>query len=159
MHRKILVAVLLAALLPAAQAEVQRRTVNDGQLVLEDVLAIPATIVEDLNRYQNVRSASVLDWSADGSSLYVSTRFGEVAQIHRVDMPGGARTQLTFFPEPAGGVSRQPQGTRLLFSMDTGGSDFAQVQPASRCGHDPVAGSAVFGSRRDAGSALCEGEN
>jgi len=124
----IAAALLLAALpLQPALSEVERRELNNGQLILEDIPEIPRSIVEDLNRYQNVRSGSVLDWSADGRSLYISTRFGEVAQIHRVDMPAGARTQLTFFPEPVGGASRQPRGTNLVFSMDAGGSEFAQL--------------------------------
>jgi len=109
------------------QAEVERRTLNDGNLVLEDIPAIPQTIVDDLNRYQNVRSASFLDWTADGESLYVSTRFGEVEQIHRVDMPGGARHQLTFFDEPVSQISRQPDGSHLIFAMDAGGNEFSQL--------------------------------
>ncbi len=108
-------------------AEVERRTLNDGMLVLEDIPVIPPAIVDDLNRYQNVRSASFLDWTEDGGSLYVSTRFGETAQIHRVDAPGGARRQLTFFDEPVSQVSRQPGGTRLVFAMDAGGNEFTQL--------------------------------
>jgi dipeptidyl aminopeptidase/acylaminoacyl peptidase len=129
MRKQTMVAALLFAALPLhpALADVERRELNNGQLILEDIPEIPQSIVDDLNRYQNVRSGSVLDWSADGRSLYVSTRFGDVAQIHRVDMPGGARTQLTFFAEPVGEVSRQPRGPKLVFSMDAGGSEFAQL--------------------------------
>jgi len=123
-----LASLLFAALaaLPV-HAEVEKRTLNDGNLVLEDIPPIPQTIVDDLTRYQNVRSASFLDWTADGESLYVSTRFGEVEQIHRVDMPGGARHQLTFFDEPISQVSRQPEGSRLIFAMDAGGNEFSQL--------------------------------
>lgn len=129
MHKQLMVAALLFAALPLQStiADVDRRELNNGQLILEDIPDIPQSVVDDLNRYQNVRSGSVLDWSADGRSLYISTRFGDVPQIHRVDMPGGARTQLTFYDEPIGSVSRQPQGARLVFSMDAGGSEFAQV--------------------------------
>ena len=129
MRKQTMVAALLFAALPlhSALADVERRELNNGQLILEDIPEIPQSIVDDLNRYQNVRSGSVLDWSADGRSLYVSTRFGDVAQIHRVDMPAGARTQLTFFAEPVGAVSRQPRGPKLVFSMDAGGSEFAQL--------------------------------
>ncbi|MEJ2604905.1 MAG: S9 family peptidase [Gammaproteobacteria bacterium] len=116
----------LSLALPLA-ADVERRTLNDGMLVLEDIPDIPQTIVDDLNRYQNVRSAGVLAWTEDGESLYVSTRFGEVEQIHRVDAPGGARRQLTFFDEPVSQVSRQPDGSRLVFAMDAGGNEFTQL--------------------------------
>ncbi|WP_405231260.1 S9 family peptidase [Lentisalinibacter salinarum] len=118
---------LTAVLAQPLQAEVERRALNDGNLILEDIPAIPQTIVDDLNRYQNVRSAGFLDWTADGESLYVSTRFGEVEQIHRVDMPGGARHQLTFFEEPVSQVSRQPEGSHLVFAMDAGGNEFSQL--------------------------------
>jgi len=129
MGKQFLAAALMLAALPlqCATADVERRELNDGQLVLEDIPEIPQSVVDDLNRYQNVRSGSVLDWSADGRSLYISTRFGEVSQIHRVDMPAGARTQITFFDEPVGAVSRQLQGSMLVFSKDVGGSEFAQL--------------------------------
>lgn len=117
----------LAGTAAVAFAEVDVRTVNNGNLVMEDVPEIPAEIADALNRYQNVRSGSFRAWSGDGESLFISTRFGDVAQLHRVDMPGGARHQVTFYNEPIGGVSRQPGGSTLTFTRDTGGSEFTQV--------------------------------
>jgi len=111
----------------AFAADITRRVANDGQLVMEDVPEIPATIVDDLNRFQNVRSAAFRAWTEDGSGLYVATRFGDVSQLHRVDMAGGARHQITFYDEPLGGVTRQPQGSKLVFTRDAGGSEFAQI--------------------------------
>lgn len=111
----------------AAQADVVTRTANNGNLIMEDMPAIPAEIVESLNRYQNVRSARFREWTEDGQGIYVSTRFGDVSQIHRVDMPGGARTQITFYDEPIGGVQRQPHGSKLTFTRDAGGSEFSQI--------------------------------
>ncbi|MEO0997216.1 MAG: prolyl oligopeptidase family serine peptidase [Pseudomonadota bacterium] len=130
------VPLIVALLLPAALfAEPVVRTVNNGNLVLEDVPEIPEAIVESLNRYQNVRSASLLDWSADGESIYINTRFGDVGQLHRVSAPGGARRQLTFFEEPIGQVARRPEAGELAFTMDAGGSEFSQIfvfDPATR---------------------------
>jgi Tol biopolymer transport system component len=120
-------------------AEPARRTVNDGNLVMEDIPPIPAEIVEDLNRYQNVRSGFVDAWTGDGKGLYISTRFGDVSQLHRVDMPGGARRQITFYDEPVGAVARQPLGSKLLFTRDAGGSEFAQIFLL-----DPADGSATM---------------
>lgn len=114
----------------AAETDIRKlntRTLNNGNLVLEDIPDIPASIVDDLNRFQNVRSAPVQSWTLDGNSLYVSTRFGDVAQLHRVDKPGGARAQLTFFKEPLGSIVRQPMGDLLSYTMDAGGSENAQV--------------------------------
>ncbi|MBX2846803.1 MAG: S9 family peptidase [Acidiferrobacterales bacterium] len=108
-------------------AEVELRTLNDGNLVLENIPDIPKSVVDDLNRFQNIRSAPVRDWTRDSQSLYISTRFGDVSQLHRVDKPGGTRSQLTFFDEPIGSISRQPNGDLLSFTMDAGGSENAQV--------------------------------
>ena len=119
-------AVLLVATAAVAQ-EVDRRTVLDGTVVLEDAPQVPPRIEETLNRYQNVRSAGLVDWTADESGVFIVTRFGDVSQIHRVEKPGGARRQLTFFDEPANGIERRPKGADVLFSMDEGGSEFYQL--------------------------------
>lgn len=103
------------------------RTLNNGQLVMEDIPEITRAIVSALNRYQNVRTAAFRAWVEDGNGIYVSTRFGDVVSIHRVDMPLGARRQQTFYDEPIGGISRQPGGRRLLFTRDSGGSERAQI--------------------------------
>jgi len=108
-------------------AEVITTETNNGNLVMQDIPEIPASIVSSLNRYQNVRSAGFLDWTEDGNSIFVSTRFGDVRQVHRVDHPGGARQQITFFDEPVGGVQRQPGGSKMIFTMDAGGSEFSQI--------------------------------
>ncbi|MDT8410151.1 MAG: S9 family peptidase [Wenzhouxiangellaceae bacterium] len=130
MHSITRILALMAALtmFTAAVAEpVERRVVNAGMLVLEDVPEIPPDIGEALRRYQNVRSASLLDWAADGQALYIGTRFADVNQIHRVDQPGGMRRQLSWFDEPVGQVTRQPGSDTLAFTMDEGGSEFSQV--------------------------------
>ena len=110
-----------------AQLSPDRRTALDGNVVLEDAPEVPDRVVDALNRYQNVRSAGLIDWTADGRGIYVGTRFADVTQIHRVDMPGGARRQLTFFEEPVAGSARRPGGDEVLFSMDEGGSEFYQL--------------------------------
>lgn len=103
------------------------RQENNGHVILEDIPAIPESIVSALERYQNVRSATVGGWDQAGTSLYITTRFADVAQLHRVGSAGGARAQLTFFKEPIGQVARQPRGELIAFTMDAGGSEFAQV--------------------------------
>jgi len=115
-------------LLPAlAGAEVPVREANNGNVILEAVPEVPQSIVDQLNRYQNVRSASFQDWSEDGQSVYIATRFGDTQQLHHVAMPGGARRQLTFFREPVAYAGRRPQSPRLLFGMDEGGGEFFQL--------------------------------
>ncbi len=127
---KKITALALSALLctgVSASTEVTRVEANNGNLVMEDIPVIPASVVADLNRYQNVRSAGFRGWDQAGKGIFVATRFGDVSQVHYVGHPGGARTQLTFFKEPVSGLSRQPGGSRMVFTMDAGGSEFAQV--------------------------------
>lgn len=139
--RSIIPCLILSALWipPVLADDTATRTVNNGNLVLEGFPEIPDTIVEDLNRYQNVRSASFDDWTADGKGIYISTRFADVSQIHRVDMPGGARHQVTFYDEPIGSVVRQPGGANIIFTRDAGGSEFSQIFLL-----DPVDGSTTM---------------
>ena len=125
-------AVLLGA--TVSFGEVETRTANNGNVILEAVPEVPTEIVEALNRFQNVRSAFFEDWSEDGESIFIRTRFGNTTQLHQVTVPGGARRQLTFFPEPIGGTQRRPGDSQLQFGMDAGGDEFYQLfilDPAS----------------------------
>ena len=109
----------------AAFATETPKRVERGNLVMEGVPEIPAELTERLNRYQQVRAAGFAGWLADGTTL-ISTRFGETAQIHRVEKPMGARTQLTFYPEPIGGALPHPKKNGFVFSKDSGGNEFFQ---------------------------------
>ncbi len=125
--RTMVWAVLAGSLHQSAALAVQldERTANDGNVVLSGIPEIPDWVREAQRPYQNVRSTAMQDWSLDGS-VYVTTRFAEVSQIHRVDHPGGARRQLTFLDEPVAGVQRRPGSDELLFRMDEGGGEFYQ---------------------------------
>jgi dipeptidyl aminopeptidase/acylaminoacyl peptidase len=130
--KHLLIAALSAATIASsvvtlAAAEVKERTANNGNVLLSGIPEIPSEIGRRLARYQNVRGASFRGWTRDGASIYISTRFGEVSQLHRVDMPLGARNQLTFFKEPIGQASRRPKGTSIAMTMDQGGNEFAQI--------------------------------
>jgi Tol biopolymer transport system component len=94
---------------------------------MQGIPVIPKEIVDSLNRYQNVRSAPFRDFNQDGESIYIATRFGDVSQLHRVDQAGGTRHQLTFFEEPIGLISRQPDSNMIAFTMDAGGSENSQI--------------------------------
>lgn len=119
-----LLTTLWLAALPGSAAE---RTLNNGNLILQGIPEIPADIKADLRRYQNVRSAGFRDWSANGRDILVTTRFGNVSQLHRVSSPGGQRYQLTFNDEPMGNINRQPGSNQIAYTMDSGGSEFAQL--------------------------------
>jgi len=56
--------------------------------------------------------------------MLIGTRFAETSQIHLVKFPGGARTQLTFFKDRAGGANLSAgQGDYFVFSKASGGND------------------------------------
>ncbi|MEL6694363.1 MAG: S9 family peptidase, partial [Pseudomonadota bacterium] len=88
--------------------------VEVGQLVMEGIPDIPADIKERLRQYQNVRGHGFRDWTNDG--ILITTRFGEVSQVHTVTQPLGARRQITFYNEPIGGANASPDGTQFVFS-------------------------------------------
>ena len=126
--RILLISVFLIILtITGSNADVQRWTANDGQLVLEGIPEIPASLPQTIDRYLNIRSAQFAEWSKDSKSIFIKTRFGHVNQLHRVDEPGGARYQLTFGDEPVGEVLRQPDSNLLALTRDRGGDEFDQV--------------------------------
>ena len=88
---------------------------------------IPKEIADDLLRYQNTRSAGLVNWFGNG--MLISTRFGDTVQLHHVDQPLAMRRQLTFKKEPVGGAIVSPTGEDkgFVFTMDTGGSEFYQI--------------------------------
>ncbi len=97
-------------------------------LVVEGVPSIPASLVEDVRRYTEFRSAALSSWHPVRREMLISTRFGDTAQAHLVKFPGGARTQLTFYPERVGGASFKPKtGDYFVFSKDIGGNEFFQL--------------------------------
>ena len=118
---------LLLTIMTSSAAQVQRWTANDGQLLMEGIPQIPALLPQTLSRYQNIRSATFVDWSKDSKHIYIKTRFDHVSQLHRVKVPGGARYQLTFGDEPVGEVRRQPSNKLLAMTRDKGGDEFDQI--------------------------------
>src|SRR5690349_8883161 len=70
------------------------------RLLALHVPEIPRELSARLLQYQNARAAELQDVAADGSAALVATRFASSRQLHWVDHPMGARTQLTFDDEP-----------------------------------------------------------
>lgn len=120
---------IASALLLFLPFHVNAQSTTRGNLVMEGIPEIPATLMEKMNQYQHVRGASFEDWTPDGKAILMSTRFGETSQLHIIDHPGGARKQITFFREPIGNGSFCPQDTStcFVFSRDAGGNEFSQL--------------------------------
>ena len=96
-------------------------------LVVEGVPKIPAALAEAVGRYSEFRSAGFTSWHPTRREMLIETRFADTTQVHQVKFPGGARTQLTFFPDRVAGASYQPvNGESFLFIKDIGGGEFYQ---------------------------------
>lgn len=121
----LLVAVLLAPVLLAAQSD---EIAPNENLVAEGIPKIPSSIAEAAGRYGEFRAADMNSWHPTRREMLIETRFAETAQVHLVKFPGGARTQLTFFPDRIAGASYQPvNGESFLFNKDIGGGEFYQI--------------------------------
>ncbi|MGH9579615.1 MAG: S9 family peptidase, partial [Terriglobales bacterium] len=124
----VLLVLLCAAPLIAQTGEIQAGEIQPGDnLVVEGVPKIPASLAAQVGRYTEFRSAVFMDWHPTQREMLIRTRFADTAQIHRVKFPGGARTQLTFFPERVPGAAFRPKtGDYFVFNKDIGGNEFFQ---------------------------------
>src|ERR1700736_3063101 len=110
----------------AEQPATKTLTPGDNH-VIDGIPPIPAELVEQIGRYTEFRTAAIQDWHPTKTEMLITTRFGDVPQVHRVSMPGGARTQLTFFPDRIAGATFEPtRGDNFIFSKSIGGSEFDQ---------------------------------
>ncbi|MCW3079874.1 S9 family peptidase [Segetibacter sp.] len=106
----------------------QDTTSPAANLIASGIPAIPDTITEGARRYSEFRSAVFCDWHPRRQEMIISTRFGNVPQLHLVSMPLGARKQLTFFNEPINNATYEPvKGEYFLFTKDKGGDEFSQI--------------------------------
>jgi len=120
----VLAVVLLAAFALAQTGEV----VPNENLVAEGIPKIPATLAESVGRYSEFRAAEFTSWHPTKREMLIETRFADTAQVHLVKFPGGARFQLTFFPDRVGDPIYEPvKGKSFLFTKDIGGGEFFQI--------------------------------
>jgi hypothetical protein len=91
-------------------------------LVSERIPAIPSPLVAGIERYSNYRAANLANWNPERREMLISTRFADVPHVHLVKMPGGDRSQLTFYPDPVIAAQFSPKsGRSFVFSKDIGG--------------------------------------
>ena len=120
---------LTALALPFAPALAQQAAPvapKPAAIVADGVPPVPMQLVEASRPYMEFRTASFMDWDPVSKSMLISTRFGNVAQLHTVAGPGMARRQISFEAEPLGGGYMPNDGT-LVVRKDTGGSEFWQL--------------------------------
>jgi dipeptidyl aminopeptidase/acylaminoacyl peptidase len=120
---------LIIVLLSVQQAYNQGDTIRPGaNLIINGIPGIPKQIAESVKRYSESRSAGFVNWHPVKRQMIITTRFGNVNQLHEVRAPLGARKQLTFFDEPIMGASFEPmKGDYFIFAKDIGGNEFSQL--------------------------------
>ena len=128
MNRLTLAALLLfPSLLIAADPPAKPPLTPGDNLVIDGVPPIPGELPEQVGRYTESRAAIVQDWHPTRAEMIITTRFGDTNQLHQIVQPGGARTQLTFFPDRVDGGSFEPtKGEYLIFTKGAGGNEFNQ---------------------------------
>src|ERR1700751_2040507 len=121
---RFLICVAFVLPIHAPEAEI----VPNENLVAEGIPKIPASLAEAVESYSNFRAAGFSSWHPVQREMLIVTRFADTAQVHQVKFPGGARTQLTFFPDRIAGAAYQPvNGESFFFLKDVGGGEFFQL--------------------------------
>lgn len=123
----ILLGALFLALAAHAMPQTdQSRREPDGRIT-ENVPEVPTDLLERLGRYKSTRYAIPRGWVASGKGLFITTVFANTVQVHWVEMPGGARQQLTFYDEPVRDIVANPKRDGFVFGKDSGGSELFQL--------------------------------
>ncbi|WP_439468213.1 S9 family peptidase [Blastomonas fulva] len=126
---------LCAALCMAATGPIEARETDAAEpsvpppaaMLADGVPPIPMSLVADTRPYLQYRTASFAGWNPQDRSMLITTRFGNVAQLHRVAAPGSARRQISFEEEPIFGGTWSPDGSMLLVEKDAGGNEVSQI--------------------------------
>jgi dipeptidyl aminopeptidase/acylaminoacyl peptidase len=102
--------------------------VERGNLIFDNIPDASAELTDSVDGYLSARQATPLGWSPKGQ-LLISTRFGDVEQLHVVEQAAGERRQLTFLHEPITEAEFSPDPTRIgfFFLKDVGGNENAQI--------------------------------
>jgi len=128
MKKTIYLLIILTALSFALSGSGDEVLKPGDNLVVEGIPAIPVALADSVALYNNFRNAQFQAWHPLNREMIISTRFGDTSQVHLVKMPGGARTQLTFFKERVSSPSFDPiRGDFILFAKDIGGNENFQM--------------------------------
>ncbi|MGE5815439.1 MAG: alpha/beta fold hydrolase [Acidobacteriota bacterium] len=120
---------LFAWLWISGSAAAQPAVLTPGDnLIIKGIPPVPASILTSISAYSEFRQAASLSWVGSTRELLICTRFGSAYQIHRISMPGGARSQLTFVPDgiaitqPADAIAAaSPDGKSFVYVRDVSG--------------------------------------
>jgi dipeptidyl aminopeptidase/acylaminoacyl peptidase len=127
MNRIYLMLLMAVPFVSAVPASVLPR-VERGNLTFDNIPEPAPGLSEKLDAYLNARQATPLGFSPKGQ-LLISTRFGDVDQLHLVERPAGERRQLTFLREPISQAAFSPDPGRsaYVYLKDVGGNENSQL--------------------------------
>lgn len=129
--RPLVFALLLTAT-PALAQPVASSIAIPAAISADGVPSIASALADAVRPYLENRAAAFQGWDPKTKGMLITTRFGNAAQLHRVAMPGGARTQISFEAEPVPLGLVSPNGESLLVAKDLGGNEFFQFYTLSR---------------------------
>jgi dipeptidyl aminopeptidase/acylaminoacyl peptidase len=96
-------------------------------LTAEDMPPIPLELAARVRPYLESRGAGFAGWDPKTRAVLITTRFANVPQLHRIEMPMGARTQISFEAEPVRGSYAPGKGDIILVTKDRGGDEYFQL--------------------------------
>jgi dipeptidyl aminopeptidase/acylaminoacyl peptidase len=96
-------------------------------LTAEEMPPIPLEMAERARPYLEARGAGFAGWDPNTRAVLIATRFANTSQLHRVEAPMGARTQISFEAEPVRGTYAPAKGDIIVVSKDRGGDEYFQL--------------------------------
>ena len=113
--------------LPARSAD--DVVVPNENLVADGLPAIPKSLAERVAPYTESRGATFEAWHPVRREMLIGTRFGDVAQIHRVKFPGGGAHAAHVLPRAHGrrAVPARSRADGFVFNKDVGGGEWFQL--------------------------------
>ena len=124
MRLRLLLLAAAASIAMPALAEVEK----PAALVADGIPPVPDALAEATRPYMEFRTASFQGWNPRTRGIAITTRFGNVPQVHEVSRPMADRRQVTFEADTIAGASyARDRGDVLVVQKDVGGSEFWQL--------------------------------
>jgi hypothetical protein len=123
---RLRICLLAAAALIAAPAlaDVEK----PAALVADGIPPVPDELAERTRPYMEFRTAGFTAWDPQTRGMAITTRFGNVPQIHHVSRPMGMRRQISFEADAISGASySRGKGDVMVVQKDVGGNEFWQL--------------------------------
>src|SRR5688572_25164490 len=124
-----LAALLAGTALPALAQEASAEPLapKPAAVTAEGIPPLPLSLAANARPYLEARGAGFAGWDPKTRAILISTRLANVSQLHRVAMPMGARTQISFEAEPLNGSYAPERGDVVVVSKDQGGDEYFQI--------------------------------